>query len=290
MRQLLIALLIVLAPTAIVLGQTPGRSRASPGEVCGEVVALRGAEGAELRFALSRPGGAAPTSPAATLLLLPGGSGHADLDARGCPQALRGNSLVRSIPHFNALGFTTALVDAPSTHHGEDGLGGYRASAAHARDLALIVADLRARLGGAVWVVGTSRGTISAVNLGARGQGAGAPDGVVLTSILTVGDPRARKPWVAQSVFDHPLESIATPVLLIGHVADDCIRSPASQMESVARRLGAARRQIVVVAGGPGGRGLTSIEACEGRSPHGFIEQEREVAEGIGRFVRGGRY
>ena len=61
-------------------------------------------------------------------------------------------------------------------------------------------------------------------------------------------------------------------------------------MERVAARLTAARRQIVVVTGGPGGAGLAPAEACEGRSPHGFLDQEREVAEGIARFVRGGRY
>lgn len=290
MRLFVLAFLVAFAPAAIAFGQTPGRARSTSGGVCGDVVVLRGAEGAELRFALSRPSGATPASARTTLLLLPGGGGHADLDARGCPQALKGNSLVRSIPHFNALGFATALVDAPSTHQGEDGLGAHRTSPVHARDLALIVTDLRARLGGTVWVAGTSRGTISAVNLGALGQGPGAPDGIVLTSIVTIGNPRARKPWGGQSVFDLPLETIAVPVLLIGHEADACIGSPASQMERVARRLGAPRRQVVVVGGGPGGSGLSAAEACEGRSPHGFLAQEREVAEGMARFMRGGAY
>jgi hypothetical protein len=46
------------------------------------------------------------------------------------------------------------------------------------------------------------------------------------------------------------------------------------------------------VNGGPGVAAGTqvSIDACLGRSPHGFIEQEAEVAAGIARFIRGGRY
>lgn len=91
-------------------------------------------------------------------------------------------------------------------------------------------------------------------------------------------------------MFDLPLETIAVPVLLIGHEADACISLPASQMERVVQRLGELRRQVVVVGGGPGGSGLIAAQACEGRSPHGFLEQEREVAEGMARFMRGGAY
>jgi len=36
-----------------------------------------------------------------------------------------------------------------------------------------------------------------------------------------------------------------------------------------------------------GGR---DTEFFEGRSPHGFVEQEAEVAAGIARFIRGGSY
>ncbi len=41
--------------------------------------------------------------------------------------------------------------------------------------------------------------------------------------------------------------------------------------------------------GGPGSvGGPPSVDACQGLSPHGFIEQETEVAAGIARFIRGG--
>ena len=56
----------------------------------------------------------------------PGSSGSCD--PAGCPRALKGNSLVRSIPYFRDLGFATALVDSPSDLTGEDGLAGFRSS------------------------------------------------------------------------------------------------------------------------------------------------------------------
>lgn len=256
---------------------------------CGEVVAVQTHERSTTRYSLARP--IATAAPPVTLVLLPGGAGHMDLDEQGCARALKGNSLVRSVPLFNAQGFFTALVDAPSSHHGEDGLGSFRTAPQHADDLGKVIADLRARTQGAVWVVGTSRGTISAVNAAARLSGVAAPDGIVLTSAVTAGQPGAKKPWVAQSVFDLPLEAITIPVLVVGHTSDACARTPASLMGGISARTAAQREQVVAVSGGPAAAGAAaSLEACEGRSPHGFIGQEAEVAAGIARFVRGGRY
>lgn len=263
---------------------------AGAASACGEVVTLATHDRTTMRYALARPADPPADAKPTALVLLAGGGGFLNLDNAGCPRALKGNSLIRSIPLFVKAGFATALVDAPSDHTGEDGLGGFRTAPAHAADLGLAVADLRTRVGGPVWVVGTSRGTISAVNAAARLAGPAAPDGIVLTSALTAGQSNARKAWVADSVFDLPLESIRLPLLVIGHVADACARSPASQMVRLAARTASTRPQVVTVEGGPGGAGLSSLEACEGRSPHGFIAQEAEVAAGIARFVRGGRY
>lgn len=268
----------------------------SPSGGCGEVVTLATRAGSTTRYAFVPPPtpstaqAAASTGGTVTLVLLAGGSGHLDLDDRGCPRSLKGNSLVRSIPLFGAAGFGTALVDAPSDWQGEDGLGGFRASPEHAQDLARVITDLRARTGGAVWVVGTSRGSISAANAAARLSGPAQPDGVVLTSALMVGTPGGRKPWVAQSVFDLPLEAIRQPLLVVGHVADRCLRSPAAQMGRIVARTQGVRQQVVTVTGGPGQPGAPDLNACEGRTPHGFLEQEAEVAAGVARFVRGGRY
>lgn len=256
---------------------------AAPGS-CGDVVVIPTHGGTTTRYTY-----AAPANAKATLLLLAGGGGHLDLDDRGCPRALTGNSLVRSIPHFHALGFATALVDAPSDHLGDDGLGGFRITADHATDLGKIIADVRTRTPAPVWVAGTSRGSISAANAAARLPGAAAPDGLILTSALMFGN-RGLKSWVAQTVFDVALESIRVPVLVVGHAEDKCLRSPPDLMDKITTRTNSVREQVVTVSGGPGRSGPPSLAACEGRAPHGFTDQEAEVAAGIARFIRDGKY
>jgi pimeloyl-ACP methyl ester carboxylesterase len=259
-------------------------------ETCGTVVTLASHGGTMTRYALHVPASAPPGPERVALVLFVGGAGHLDLNERGCPRMLRGNSLVRSLPHFHAAGLATALVDAPSDHRGEDGLAGFRITAEHAADIGAILADLRARGLARLWLVGTSRGAISAANGAARLRDATAPDGLVLTSPVMAGNPMARRSFVAQSVFDLTLDAIRVPALVIGHAADSCARSPPALIDRVVTRLGSARAQAVLVTGGPSAPAATSVEACEGRSPHGFLDQEQEVAAGIARFVRGGRY
>ncbi len=256
---------------------------------CGELVTIGTHDGTSTRYAFAHAANAAQGSRVA-LVLLVGGGGHLRLDEQACPQALAGNSLVRSLPLFQAAGFATALVDAPPDHTGEDGLAGFRTSTKHAQDLGRVIADLRRRTQAQVWLIGTSRGAISAANAASRLSGPAAPDGLVLTSPVTSGNPKGQKSWVAQTVFDLPLESIRMPVLVIGHAQDKCLRSPATQNERITARTEGVREQLVMVDGGPGRVGMSAVEACEGRSPHGFLEQEAEVAAGITRFIRGARY
>lgn len=267
-----------------------GAAQAQSGSRCGELVSIATHDRTTTRYALAYPQPAPPEGTGIALVLLPGDGGHLDLDEQGCPRALTGNSLVRSIPLFNGAGFATALVDAPSDHAGGDGLGGFRVTTKHAEDLGRIIADVRTRTRAPVWLVGTSRGSISAVNAAARLSGPAAPDGLVLTSALMSGFSGGRKSWVAHTVFDLPLESIRVPVLVIGHAEDQCTRSPPRLMPDITARTASPREQVVTMTGGPGWHRGAGLEACVGRSPHGFIEQEAEVAAGMARFIRGGSY
>jgi hypothetical protein len=241
---------------------------------CGELVTLPAHDGTTQRYAL-----AAPKDPKGTLLLLAGGPGFVDLDAQGCAQKLKGNSLIRSQALFHAEGFATALVDAPSDYQGEDGLAAFRAKSAHAEDLGKVIADVRARVKGPVWVVGTSRGAISAANAASR---LSSVDGVVLTSPVTVGTARGRKAWTAQTVYDNPIEDITVPLLVVSHARDGCFRSPPSGAQGIVGRHKGSRSQAIVVDGGTPG----NSDACEGRSPHGFNGIEAEMAAGGRRSKR----
>jgi hypothetical protein len=106
---------------------------------------------------------------------------------------------------------------------------------------------------------------------------------------VTSGLRSARsKPWVSQTVFDLKLDAIRSPVLVVGHAEDQCARTPPDLMRDITAKTRGSRQQIVLVKGGPGLPG--GFDACEGRTPHGFVEQEAEVVAGIARFVRGGSY
>jgi len=107
-----------------------------------------------------------------------------------------------------------------------------------------------------------------------------------LDAAVTVGTARGRKSWTAQTVYDHPIEEMRVPLLVMSHAHDGCFRSPPSGAQGIAERYKGPRSQVVVVSGGTVGRG----DACEGRSPHGFNGLEAEVAAGIARFIRAGRY
>jgi pimeloyl-ACP methyl ester carboxylesterase len=279
-----------------VLLLAPALSRAQPSAPssaggCGAVVTIATHDRSTTRYALAQGNDAPAQGGRIALVLLVGGGGDLALDDRGCPRALMRNSLIRMLPFFHGWGFVTALVDAPSDWRGADGLAGFRTAPRHAEDLGRVIADLRARTKGPVWLIGHSRGTISAANAAARLAGSSAPDGLVLLSAMMSGDAAKRKPFVAQTIFDPPLDAITVPVLLIGHAADNCLRSPARLMGDVAARTRSVRQQIVTMAGGPIMPGRApNLADCGPGEPHDFVAQEVELAAGIARFIGGGRY
>ena len=92
-------------------------------------------------------------------------------------------------------------------------------------------------------------------------------------------------------MFDLRLEAIKMPVLVVGHAADNCVRSPAGLMGNITARTQGVREQVATVTGGPISPARPPVlSACEGREPHDYVDQESEVAAGIVRFIRGGSY
>ena len=256
---------------------------------CGEAITLATRGSTTMRYAFSA-GTTAPGGPL-TLVMLVGGGGYLDIDDAGCPRLLNRNVLVRMRTLLNEAGIATALVDAPSDLRTDEGLGGYRIAPEHAQDLGKLIEALRSRNKGPVWIAGHSRGSISAVTAAARLTGAAAPDGVILLSGMYIGDAKARRPWAAHTVFFADLAAIKVPVLVIGHAADNCVRSPPDQMNDVIAKTRGVRQQAVTVSGGPVAPGRApSLAACEVREPHDFTDQQAEVAAGIARFMRGNNY
>jgi len=205
----------------------------------------------------------------AVAVLFPGGAGKVELEREAGRVLLdRGNFLVRSRRLFAGSGIVAAVMDAPSDQPRgmEDA---FRLSSAHAEDTGRVVADLKSRFPGLpVFLVGTSRGTISAASAG-RHLGAGV-DGVVLTSTLFLAS--RRQPGL--SGFD--FSSISIPLLFVHHVDDGCDYTP----HSAAKRL-ADRYPVVLVSGGL----PPQSKPCDAMTPHGFLGREADVVDAIAKWI-----
>jgi len=201
----------------------------------------------------------------AVAILFPGGAGKTDLERETARRVLdRGNFLVRSRRLLAAGGIATAIMDAPSDRaSGMD--DEFRLEAAHAEDIGKVIADLKARFPGLpVFLVGTSRGTLSAASAGRRmGK---AVEGVVLTATLFL----ATRQQPGLSRFD--FASIPSPLLFVHHADDGCAYTPYAS----AKRL-SDRYPLVTVSGGS----PAQSKPCEAMSEHGFLGREAATIEAI---------
>ena len=205
----------------------------------------------------------------ATLLVLPGGSGGIALKG-GVPTSE--NFLVRTRDSFAAAGFNVALVGKPSDRDDLD--SGFRSGAQHVEDLRRIVERLNRDLGKPVWLVGTSRGTISAA-AAAIALDPAQIGGVVLTSTVTYGTQFAPVPALA-------IGNIRVPVLVVHHRYDACKSCNPLDLPPMMEALRGApvKKMILVEGGSPRG------DPCEALHYHGYHGIEQQVVDAIADWIR----
>jgi hypothetical protein len=226
-----------------------------------EIVTLKTREGVTQSFLLSVPQKAA----AAVAVLFPGGEGNIELRSEnGSPRFRAGNFLVRSRELFVAGGVATATVDAPSDE--ARGMNDqFRLADKHVADIAAVVAEMKQRFPKIpVFLVGTSRGTISAA---ATGRAlADNVAGVVLTSTLFI----AARSGPGLSGFD--FATIKAPLLFVHNIDDACRFTPYHSAKALADRF-----PLITVHGGDTPRS----DACEAMSYHGYLGKERATVDAI---------
>lgn len=206
----------------------------------------------------------------ATLVLLPGGSGRLGIRG-GVPTSA--NFLVRSRDLFAASGFHVAVLGRPSDRRELDYED--RVGAEHMADLRKVVAYLARDAGLPVWLVGTSRGTVSAT-AAAIAFGNDALAGIVLASSVTSRSKTGAVPAQA-------LAEIRLPVLVVHHENDACrICDPREVPEILAGLKNAPIKKLVMVSGGANPSG----NPCRSRHWHGYIGIEREVVALISAWIR----
>jgi len=237
-----------------------------------QIVTLKTSGDVTQSYLLLDDGSAAPK---AVAVLFPGGKGRVKLpaDVSHLKLDLNGNFLVRTRDPFRDRELAVALVDVPSDQQGgmDDG---FRTGGEHSEDIAAVVKDLRSRFSSAkVFLVGTSRGTLSAAHVG-RALG-GAVDGVVLTSSVLWSGRRG----TSLSRFD--FGAIKAALLFVHHAEDGCRVCPYSAAES----LGRTYPLITVRGGKPAEAGV-----CQGLSAHGYFGKESETVAAIKSWMLGRPY
>lgn len=234
-------------------------------EVVEELLQLPSAGEATLPVLVSRDGA---REPVAAAVLFNGGGGAVGLLTR-IPRP-GANFLVRSRARFVSEGVATAVIDTPTDLSSMS--DGYRMGRRHADDVARVVAELERRFPGKpVFLVGTSRGTVSAAYAGAAlGERVA---GVVLTSSvfnMTRG---------GHGLMGFDWSGLKPRLLFVHHVDDACVATP----YGMARHLSGPERPLVSVHGGD----VPRSEPCEAFSAHGFLGVEGPVVQAIVQWMRG---
>ena len=211
--------------------------------------------------------------PKRIVMLLPGGDGIMQIQekTRGFWFKLWGNYLIRTRARFVDAEDIAVSVDMPSDQYccANDR---FRLDERHAADVGAIIGALSVRFPGAeFYLVGTSKGTVSAAALGAR-LGVKVA-GVVLTSTVT----RETRKGEGLSRFD--FGTLKVPVLLVHHKSDSCHVTPYYAVEKIAREY---RFPLITVTGSEGAHG----DDCEAFAYHGYAGRENQVAAAITQWVK----
>jgi pimeloyl-ACP methyl ester carboxylesterase len=229
-----------------------------------QLVSLAKPGGTVLRYLLTTDPARTP-APEIGVILFVGGEGRVGL-ANGIPQP-GANFLLRTRALFAQDGLAVAVYD-PSDEIGtlSDAV---RMSAVHRDEVEQVLADLKARTGvRKVYLVGTSRGTISAAYLATALKE--QIEGVVLSSTLFASS----RAGPGLSGFD--FASIPQPLLFVHHTGDRC-RTTAP---GYAQALG-ARYPVVWVDGVDGREG----DACGPYSAHGYLGREPATVRAISDWI-----
>ena len=206
------------------------------------------------------------TTPWASAILYVGGQGNLALDAHG-PTDQAGNFLMRIRDRLLNAGILLVYPDTPSDKSG--GYNNFRSDSRHGEDGRAIVAWTHILSTAPIFVIGTSRGTISAAYIAAHLE-TDAISGVALTSSVT------RTSRTLNAITSDMLGGIRVPTLVMANKGDLCGVTPPDDVPFLLNGLKNAPHKASVLLSG----GLPPIAGpCEGKAAHGFYGIEDEAAK-----------
>ena len=230
-----------------------------------EDVTIPTREGVRQRLLIARGADAGDKA----VILFKGGSGTPINYDEGEDLRFVDNFLVRSAPLFARAGFVTAIADAPSDESG--GMSDiFRSSKAHHTDIKAAVDFLVSEGACEVYLIGTSRGTLSAAYLASVMTHPGVKGYVLTASVETI-------------VFD--TERIEHPVLIVHHADDEChVTTLTGARAAYCTITKSPRKHFITVSGGD----MSLTHRCRAMSAHGFIGAERETVAAVVEWMNGG--
>ncbi len=204
--------------------------------------------------------------------MLPGGAGDIGLTKDG---AIRhgDNFVVRTRGRWNARGYGVLI---PDTIDGQN-LRGVRRSPAYAQLIDRLVALAHRQGPGPVFLLGTSQGSIAAMN-GAAHAAPGSIAGVVLTeSVSVMGGSH-------ETVFDADPQDVRVPALVVANRDDSCKVAPPDHAPRIAAAMTHSPDATMLSVSG----GVTrSDNDCGSLTPHGYYGIEDKVVDAIARWMDG---
>jgi pimeloyl-ACP methyl ester carboxylesterase len=208
---------------------------------------------------------ARPKTQRGTLVMLPGGAGDVGIDDDG-DLAHGKNFVVRTRDLWLAHGYAVLIPDAVD---GEN-MRGQRSTADYAQIVRDLVGFVHKDAAGPIFLLGTSQGSIAAMN-GAAHLSKDELAGVVLTESVS------RKSKSGETVFDASPDHVTVPALIVANRDSACRVAPADDAPRIAAAMTSAPEvKILYVQGG-----VTRGRDCGSESPHGYFGIERTVVDGI---------
>jgi hypothetical protein len=206
-----------------------------------------------------------------TVLILPGGGGGFGRVENGLPTS--GNFLVRTAQLWINEGFNYAVFGKPTDSEDLDYAD--RISEKHLLDLKATVKFLKTKSSAPIYVVGTSRGTISTAHLLVNDTASDLA-GVVFTASVVSFKKDGALPR-------QELNKIKVPALVYHHSGDACIHCKPHEVPNILNGLkNAPIKKLMMVSGGSGASG----DVCAGQHYHGFIGMEAEAVRTIAEWIR----
>lgn len=245
---------------------------ALPAWAAESVLTLMPRPGVTLRVLVDRP-----AAPVGSVVLMAGGDGVLDLDAKGnIGSALRANHLVRTRADYVKAGYAVFVPDVASDQRGTRG---YRFGTDYPNDVAAVIAEAR-KVASPVAIVGTSRGALAVAAVFTR-QSAVRPDAAVISSGVLMGNDGGA--GSASTMGD--LSRVYVPVLLLRHRRDACrVTPPADADRFKALLAGAPKVDIVTLDGG--GPSSSTADACGASHYHGFYGIDDQAVAATVQWLR----